>query len=70
MSDRIPETLASNPDLARDLYLLASELVDDFLDYGPILQANDDGDYDESTTIRRLESVRNALVERLRSTVV
>ena len=69
MSDRISETLSAHPELARSLYLLASEIVDDFLDYGPVLQANDEGEYDESTVIRRLEGVRNELIERLRSAV-
>lgn len=66
MSDRIPEVLANHPELARDLYLLASEIVDDFHDYGPVLQANDDGEYDDSSVIRRLEAIRNQIIERLR----
>jgi hypothetical protein len=67
MNDRIPETLAAHPELARDLYLLASEIVDDFLDYGGVLQANEVGEYDEATVIRRLEAVRNEIIARMRS---
>ncbi len=66
MSDRIPEALAKDPELARGLYLLASEIIDDFLDYGPVLQANENGEYDESTAIKRLEAVRDQIIGRLR----
>ena len=66
MSTHIAATLAVHPELAAELYLLASEIVDDFEDYGPVLQANEDGVYDEATAINRLQSVRNALIERLR----
>ena len=47
--------LASSDELLLDLYLAASEICDDFEDYGPVLQAGDDGEYDESTAIARLK---------------
>jgi hypothetical protein len=62
------ETLfASRPKLAVQLYLLASEIVDDFEDYGPVIQANEVSEYDKDTTIVRLRELRNQIVEELRS---
>ena len=55
------------PLLATELYLAASEIVDDFEDYGPVLQANADGSYDESTVIGRLILARNRVLAALRS---
>lgn len=61
LATKVSRVLASNPDLAFDLYCQASEIVDDFEDYGPMLQADEDGNYTEETTLRRLERVRNEL---------
>lgn len=61
LATKLARILASNPDLAFDLYCQASEIVDDFEDYGPMLQADEDGNYTEETTLRRLEKVRNEL---------
>jgi len=57
--------LASSEELLLDLYLAASEVCDDFEDYGPVLQAGDDGEYDESTAIARLKAIRRQLKQRL-----
>lgn len=62
---RCISALATGDDLLLDLYLAASELCDDFEDYGPLLQANLDGVYDEATAIIRLKSVRDQLKQRL-----
>jgi hypothetical protein len=61
MKAKITEVLASNPELAFELYTQASEIVDDFEDYGPVLQGDDSGDYGESTTVRRLQRARDEL---------
>ena len=60
--DKLLAYLAANPEALRDLYLAASEIVDDFDDYGPVLQATEDGDYDAGTAIGRLKTVRNGIV--------
>lgn len=70
MPTRIASALAANPELAEQLYMLASEIVDDFEDFGPVLQANDAGEYDDSTTIARLKTVRDQLITQARSRVV
>ena len=62
--------LAENPELAFELYCQASEIVDDFEDYGPMLQADEDGQYTEETTVRRLEKVRNELRALIRESTI
>lgn len=57
--------LASSDALLLDLYLAASEICDDFEDYGPVLQGDENGAYGESTAIARLTAARNALKARL-----
>jgi hypothetical protein len=39
--------------------------VDDFNEFGPVLQADADGQYSNETTIRRLEAVRNRIVSKI-----
>jgi len=64
MPDRqIMQALADNPELATRFYWWASEIVDDYEDYGPMLQANENGEYDDETTIIKLRNARNALIE-------
>lgn len=58
MAQRIAAILAKDSSLAFDLFCAASEIVDDFEDFGPILQANLAGDYDETTAVQRLRAVR------------
>ena len=65
MAHRVAKVLVENPDLAFEFYSVASEVVDDFEDYGPILQANEDGAYTEDTTIVRLQAARNEIIEKL-----
>jgi hypothetical protein len=62
MAGRINQVLLQNPRLLEELYLTASEIVDDFEDYGPVLQANENSIYDENTVIRKLQAVRNELI--------
>ena len=66
MAHRIAKVLGENPELAFEFYCMASEVVDDFEDYGPVLQADEDGAYSEETTIRRLQLARNSLIEKIR----
>jgi hypothetical protein len=66
MTKRIAQILASNPGVAFDFYCAASEIVDDFEDYGPVLQADEHGEYSEETTIRELQLARKAIIELLR----
>jgi hypothetical protein len=58
MAAKLARILARDPQLAFDFYCAASEIVDDFEDYGPVLQANEDGAYDDSTTIIQLRDCR------------
>lgn len=67
---RTARVLAENPELAFELYCQASEIVDDFEDYGPMLQADEDGEYTEETTLRRLEKVRNELRALIRESTI
>ncbi len=53
--------LVRHPDLVAELYYAASEIVDDFDDWGPVIQANEESVYDESTTIQKLRAARAAL---------
>jgi len=55
--------LARNPEISYELYLIASEIVDDFEDYGPQLPANENNVFDEGTTIRRFQTLRNRIIE-------
>jgi hypothetical protein len=43
MVSRLASVLAENPELAFELYCQASEVVDDFNEFGPVLQADADG---------------------------
>jgi len=65
MALQIANTLAADPQLAFDFYCAASEIVDDFDDYGPVLQANENGEYDEAATIARLRACRDAIRAKL-----
>ena len=53
--------------MAAELYYAASEIVDDFDDYGPVIQANIDGEYDDSTAIVQLRNARAAIIEAIRA---
>jgi hypothetical protein len=44
MEQRIAK-VAENPELAFEFYCMASEVVDDFEEYGPVLQADQEGAY-------------------------
>ena len=64
MSD-LKDFFSLHPRIAAELYLWASEIVDDFEDYGPVMQSSDDGRYDESTALGRLRIVRNSIIQAL-----
>jgi len=54
--------LLGDEELAVEFYLAASEIVDDFEEWGPVLQANERSEYDESSPIVRLKSARNRIL--------
>jgi hypothetical protein len=56
------EFFTLHPEIAKELYLWASEIVDDFDDYGPVVQSDEEGHYDESTTLGKLRIVRDSIV--------
>ena len=60
---------ALRPEVAAELYLWASEVVDDFDDYGPVIQSGEDGQYGDSTALGRLRAVRDSVVKALESAV-
>ncbi len=55
--------LAEHPEKLSELYLAASEIVDDFSDYGAVLQANSEGEYDGTTAIEKLRIARDEIVD-------
>jgi hypothetical protein len=63
MANQIAKALGENPEIAFEFYCMASEVVDDFEEYGPVLQADEAGQYSEETTIRRLQAARNSLIK-------
>lgn len=65
LADRLVEAFRAHPQLALEFYCMASEVVDDFEDYGPALQADSTGTYTDQTVIRRLQVARNELVRLL-----
>lgn len=66
---KLEACLAASPELATALYVAASEIVDDFDDYGPVLQANEHGSYDASTAIEKLREARSAVLSAMRASV-
>ena len=66
MSKAIVDVLAADLELAFAFYCAASEIVDDFEDYGPQLMGTEAGEYDERTPVGKLQAARNAIIERLR----
>lgn len=62
MATRIARVLGEHPTLALEFYCMASEVVDDFEDYGPVLQGDENGSYTGATVIRRLQAARNELI--------
>lgn len=67
VAKRVARLLSEHPDLAFEFYCMASEVVDDFEDYGPVLQADESGQYSDETVIRRLQKARNELIQHLRA---
>jgi len=65
MATRIARVLGQHPTLALEFYCMASEVVDDFEDYGPVLQGDEKGDHAPETVIRRLQAARNELIRLL-----
>jgi hypothetical protein len=64
MASQIAKILADDPALAFEFYCMASEIVDDFDDWGPTIQANENGVYDETTVIAKLRALRNEIIFR------
>jgi hypothetical protein len=67
MSQAIVDVLSADLELAFEFYCAASEIVDDFEDYGPQLCGTEDGEYGESTPIGKLQRARNIIIERLQA---
>ena len=67
MSQTIVDVLANDLELAFEFYCAASEIVDDFEDYGPQLYGTETSEYDESTPIGKLQRARNTIIERLQA---
>lgn len=65
MAKNIVDVLESDLELGFEFYCAASEIVDDFEDYGPQLFGTDDGTFDETTPIGKLRRARNVIIERL-----
>lgn len=53
--------LTRDPDAALDLFLAAGEVVADFHEWGPVLQADVNGKYTDETAIVQLEQARDAI---------
>lgn len=53
--------LSDDPDTAFELLVMASEIVDDFDDYGPVIQADEQGEYTPRTAIERLRAARDRI---------
>ena len=67
MSQTIVDVLSADLELAFKFYCAASEIVDDFEDYGPQLCGTEIGEYDESTPIGKLQRARNTIIESLQA---
>lgn len=52
--------IARDPDAAFNLLLAASEVVADYHEWGPVLQADENGEYTDETAIIQLERARDA----------
>ena len=63
MIHRIARVLGENSELAFEFYCMASEIVEDFEDWGPMIRANEAGGYDARTTISRLRVARDKIIE-------
>ena len=60
-SEVVAAVFAANPELAEEFYISASELLNDFEHWGPVIQANEHGEYDDSTEIVKLRTAYEAL---------
>lgn len=50
-----------NPGAVLELLLAVDEVIADFHEWGPVLQADEDGQYTEDTAIVQLQRARDAL---------
>lgn len=51
----------ADPEVALDLFFAASEVVADFDEWGPVLQADENGEYTDETAIVQLRNSRDAI---------
>lgn len=58
---RLVNAVSANPKAALDLLLAVDEVIADFHEWGPVLQADEDGQYTEETAIVQLQRARDAL---------
>ena len=54
-------TFFDDPVATFEVVCMASNLVDDFDDYGPVIQADEDGEYSPDISIQRLRAARDGL---------
>lgn len=63
--DRLKQDLLAalnkDPEAALDFFFAANEIVVDFDDWGPMLQADEDGEYTEETAIIKLRQCRDEI---------
>ena len=62
---QMARAFAADPQLAFDFYCAASAIVDDFEEWGPVLQANEGGEYDDTAAIVRLRAIRAEILGHL-----
>lgn len=53
--------IVRDPQATLNLMLAVDEIIADFHEWGPVLQADEHGEYTAETAIARLEAVRNAI---------
>ena len=64
-SEVVAAVFAAHPELAEEFYISASELLNDFDHWGPVIQANESGEYDDSTEIMKLRVAYEALSSKI-----
>ncbi len=59
--EQLLAALNKDPGAAIDLFFAVNEVVADFHDWGPVLQADENGDYTPETAIMQLQQTRDAI---------
>lgn len=61
LNQELLAALNRDPDAALNFFFAASEVVADFREWGPVLQADEAGEYTPETAIIQLERARDAI---------